>query len=395
MDPDTRPSVSAPAAHLAWLDKELDRWVAQGRIDAATATGIRGQYSASRRFSLARLLLVLGGAFVGVGLIWLVAANLEELSPLTRFLGITAVWLAAVAAGEVLDDRRDLPRDALLGTVRLIAALAFGAVVFQAAQSLQVPAYDSGLLGNWAAGALLYAYATAAVAPLLVGIVTLVGWFVWAVVEASESVRGVVLAFVVAAVLATAVAVVHDRGWRRRFAPPWRLAAALLVLIGLFIAAFPRLDADDDPVGTVVWVAAGIALVAAAAAAARADTRGRQEIGAAVLAAVLAGLLLEWRPPSRSAEELSGEALLRAVVAILVYLLAAAWIAALGVLRDGPGLTQLATAGLVLFTVVQSFAVFEPILSGAALFLVLGVILIGTGYLVERGRRRLVTEVTT
>lgn len=397
MEPDSRPSVSAPADRLQWLEQELDRWVAQGRIDAATAAGIRGQYTASRRFSLSRLLLALGGAFVGVGLIWLVAANLEELSPVTRFIGITAFWLLAVATGELLDERRDTPRDALVGAVRLIAALAFGAVVFQAAQSLQVPAYDSGLLGVWAAGALLYAYASAAVAPLLVGIVTGVGWFVWAVVEQQESVRGVVLAFVLGAVLATAVAVAHTGRWQPQFAAPWRLAAALLVLVGLFIAAFPRLgEVDDEPLGALVWIGALVALMAAAAVGVRADTRGRQELGAVVLAAGLAALLLLWTPPEvDSVAELSGEGLLRAVVAILVYLLTAAWIAALGVLRDGRGLTQLATAGLVLFTVVQSFAVFEPILSGAALFLVLGGILIGTGYLVERGRRRLVTEVTS
>lgn len=396
MDPEPRPSVSAPAAQLAWLDKELERWVAQGRIDAATATGIRGQYTVSRRFSVAGLLFALGGAFVGIGLIWLVAANLEELSPLLRFVGITVIWVAAVLAGELLDDRRNSPRDALVGAVRLIAALAYGAVVFQAAQSLQVPAYESQLLGVWAAGALLYAYASVSVTPLLVGIVTGVAWFVWAVVESSESIRGVVLAFVLAAVLATTVAVAHTGRWRPRFAPAWRLAAALLVLVGLFVAAFPRLDADDEPVGTIVWVGIGVALVAAAAAVVRADNRGRQEVGAVVLAAVLAGLLLLWTPPEvDSVAELSGEGLARAVIAILVYLLTAAWIATLGVLRDAGGLTQLATAGLVLFTVVQSFAVFEPILSGAALFLVLGGILAGTGYLVERGRRKLVDEVAS
>ena len=395
MEPESRPTVSAPAAQLAWLEGELDRWVAQGRIDAATAAGIRGQYTASRRFSLARLMLALGGAFVGIGLIWLVAANVEELSPATRFVGITAFWLLAVTGGELLDERRDTPRDALVGAVRLIAALAFGAVVFQAAQSLQVPAFDSGLLGAWAAGALLYAYASAAVAPLLVGIVTGVSWFAWAVVERHESVRGVVMAFVLAAVLATAVAVAHTGRWQPQFAAPWRLASALLVLVGLFVAAFPRLgEVEDEPLGALVWIGAVVALLAATVVAVVADVRGRQEIGAAVLAAGLAALLLQWTTPEvDSAAELSGVGLLRAVVAILVYLLTAAWIAALGVLRDGRGLTQLATAGLVLFTVVQSFAVFEPILSGAALFLVLGGILIGTGYLVERGRRRLVTEV--
>lgn len=57
---DTGPR-SVPAGHLAWLDRELAGWQEQGRIDAATAAGIRGKYTASRRFSLGRLLLVLGG----------------------------------------------------------------------------------------------------------------------------------------------------------------------------------------------------------------------------------------------------------------------------------------------------------------------------------------------
>jgi uncharacterized membrane protein len=386
--------LTVPPQRLEWLEQELLRWQQQDRIDAETAVAIRAQYTASRRFSLARLLLVLGAAFVGVGLIWLVAANLEQLSPLSRFAGIVALWLGAVVAGELLAERRDAPRDAVVGAVRLVAALAFGAVVFQAAQSLQVPAYDSGLVGAWAAGALLYAYAAGAVAPLLVGITTGIGWYLWVVVERTESSAGAVTALVLAAVLAAAVAVGHSTYGLRRFAPPWRLASALLALVGLFVAALPRFDAQREATSAVVWVSALVVLVAAGAAAARADRTGRSELGAVTAAAVLAVLLLHWAPPTPDrVEDLSGQALLRAVVAIAVYLLAAAWFAALGVLRDARGLTQLAAAALVVFTVVQSFAVFEPILSGAALFLVLGAILAGTGYLVDRGRRRLVADV--
>jgi uncharacterized membrane protein len=386
--------LSVSAQRLEWLEQELTRWQQQARIDAETAAGIRMQYTASRRFSLARLLLALGAAFVGVGLIWLVAANLEQLSPLTRVAGIVALWIGAVAAGELLAERRDRPRDAAVGAFRLVAALAFGAVVFQAAQSLQVPAYDSGLVGAWAAGALLYAYAAGAVAPLLVAITTGVGWYLWVVVERTESVAGAVTALLLAAVLAAAVAVAHTTYGQRVFAAPWRLASALLALVGLFAAALPQLDRQDEPTSVVVWVSAGLVLLAAAGGAIRADRTGRGELAAVAGAAVLAVLLLQWAPsaPGR-VEDLSGEALLRAVVAILVYLLAAAWFAALGVLREARGLTQLAAAALVVFTVVQSFAVFEPILSGAALFLVLGAVLAGTGYLVDRGRRRLVADV--
>lgn len=385
---------TVPPQRLEWLEQELVRWQQQSRIDAETAAAIRAQYTASRRFSLARLLLSLGAAFVGVGLLWLVAANIEQLSPLTRFAGVVALWLGAVVVGELLDERRSGPRDAVVGAVRLVAALAFGAVVFQAAQSLQVPAYDSGLLGAWAVGALLYAYASGAVAPLLVGIVTGTGWYLWVVVERTESVAGAVTALVLAAVLAASLAVAHNTYGQRSFAPLWRLASALLALVGLFVAALPRLGQQDDPTSAVVWVGAVLVLVAAAFAAVRADRVGKGELAAVAGAAVLAVLLLQWAPPtSDRVEDLSGEALLRAVVAILVYLLAAAWFAALGVLRDARGLTQLAAAALVVFTVVQSFAVFEPILSGAALFLVLGAVLAGSGYLVDRGRRRLVADV--
>lgn len=382
-----------PAAQLAWLEGELARWQAEGRLDAATVAGIRSDYSASRRYSLSRLLLALGAAFVGIGVLWLVAANLDELSPTTRFVGVVVLWLGAVAAAELLADSRRTGRVAV-AALQLVAALLFGAVVMQAAQSLQVPAYDSGLLGTWGAGALLYAYAVGALAPLLVGIVVTAAWWVWVVAERSESVAGAAVALLLAAVLTGAVAVAHQGRLLPSFAAPWRLASALLVLIGLFLAALPRLGENAVPTGGVVWAGVAVVLLAAVGAALVADKKGRLEVGAVVAAAVVGALVVQWQPAGPTgSSELTGEGLTRAVVAILVYLLAAAWLAALGVLRDAGGLTQLATGALVVFTVVQSFAVFEPILSGAALFLVLGVVLAGAGYLVERGRRRLVADV--
>jgi uncharacterized membrane protein len=105
-------------------------------------------------------------------------------------------------------------------------------------------------------------------------------------------------------------------------------------------------------------------------------------------------LVLRWQPDDRfDPSDLSGEALARAVVAVLVYLLAALAVAALGTVRGLDGLTNVATAALVIFTVVQSFAIFQSILSGATLFLALGAVLAVSGFLVDRGRRRLVDNV--
>ncbi len=385
---------SIPAGTLAWLEAELEQWQAEGRVSAATAEGIRARYTARRRFSLARLGLGLGGAFLSVGIVWLVAANLEQLSPGLRFGGIVLVWLAAVLGAEALATRGSGPAVTLL---RLVGAAAFGGVVFQAAQSLQVPAYAPHLLGIWAAGALLQAYAVRAVAPLLVGLGAGTGWAVWEVGERAGTPNAVALALLALGLLAASVAVVHGRVGLPRFAGPWRTVGAVLTLSGLFVAALPTGSQDTGRLWVVL--AAGAAVAAVVAAGLARDVLGRLEVAAAAAALLLGWLVVLWQPPGAATTgalttgALTGEALLRVGAVVGVYLLAALWTAALGVLRDEPRTTALATAALVLFTVVQSFAVFAPVLSGATLFLALGAVLALSGWVADRGRRGLVTTV--
>ena len=98
----------ATSVQLGWLRRELDDWQAAGIVDADQAAAISGRYrtvAQTRRFSLGRLLLALGALFVGVGLIWLVAANLDQLPPLLRFAVVAAFWLAFLVGGELLGPR--------------------------------------------------------------------------------------------------------------------------------------------------------------------------------------------------------------------------------------------------------------------------------------------------
>lgn len=382
------------ARQLAWLEGELAAWQSEGIIADGDARAIRARYVASRRFSLARLLLALGAAFVAAGLIWLVAANLDRIPPSARFAAVAALWIGLVIGAEVLAERRERTADhssPVVGAVRMLAAAAFGAVVFQAAQSLQVPAYSPALVGWWALGALLYAYAVDGVAPLLVGVVSAAIWFTWLSAAEADGQLGFVGAVLLGSAAATAVGVLHAGRWRPGFATPWRLAGALLALFGMFVAALPI---DDRTRRWPAELIAGavVALLLAVGALVLGRAADRIEVAVPVLAALAGTALVLWHPQG-SVTEPSVGLTARALLSVLGYLLLAGWYAVLGVRRDLPGVTGLATAALVGFTTVQSFAVFAPIVSGATLFLAVGVVLLGSGYGFDRARRRIVATV--
>src|SRR3712207_4167781 len=65
----------ATRAQVSWLTAQLTAWQAEGLLDDVQAARISGRYHTDHRSPLARLLLTIGAAFVGVGLIWLVAAK--------------------------------------------------------------------------------------------------------------------------------------------------------------------------------------------------------------------------------------------------------------------------------------------------------------------------------
>jgi uncharacterized membrane protein len=390
------PTRPATPQQLAWLADELPHWQAAGLVDDHGAAAILAGYHSSRRFDLSRLLLTLGAAFVGVGIIWLVASNLDQLAPPVRFAVVAAFWLAFLVGGELLAARREhapgqggIPSP-VVGAVRIMAALAFGAVVFQAAQSLQVPTYEPQLLAFWGLGALVQAYAVRGTGPLVVGLLTLASWLVWQTTWHEPDALTVLLVIFAGGVVAASGAAVHERWWTG-FAAPWREIGAVLTLGALFAAALPYVTADDFESSTlliVVLVVAGAAAVAGGVLAR--GNHGLEPVAAIVIAMAGVGLVL-WDVGSDfdTGDQVGAAGWAHAALGVAVYVAAAGWFAVLGVLRDSRRLTFLATAALVLFATVQSFAVFAQIIQGALLFLVLGVVFGGTGWLADRARRQL------
>ncbi|KAB7741957.1 DUF2157 domain-containing protein [Nostocoides sp. F2B08] len=384
--------VPTTAERHRWLTGELREWERDGLLTPDAAAAIADRYvvtaDAGRRFTAVRVILGLGAVFIGIGLIWLVAANLDELSPLVRFLLVVALWAGLAIAAE-------LTRDLVSAALKLLTALAAGAVVFQAAQSLQVPAYRPHLLLAWGLGALLYAYARRSRAAGLVAITVLAAWYVWQVMDAGGGVVTFTGAVLLASVASVALAALHPDSWRG-FGRLWLSLGAVMSLIGAFAAAIPYSGGSDR------WsegLTAGIVLALGLAAAALwRSTRDEQvELGVAVGALVLGLVMSLWRPMTYSdamvPDELTAEMWLRTGLAILVFLVIAGGWAVVGARRGLPVVSAAATVGVVVFTTFQSFAVFAPIISGATLFLAVGVVMLITGVVAERARRRIGSEV--
>lgn len=391
--PDPGPRVPTSAERHRWLTGELRDWERDGLVSASSAAAIADRYVVSKavggmRITPIRVILGLGSAFLGVGLIWLVAANLDELSPLVRFVVVTLLWLGLAVAAE-------LTRDLVSAALRLLTAASFGAVVFQAAQSVQVPAYQPHLLLAWGLGVLLYAYARRSRAAAVVGITVLATWYVWQVMDASAGITSFTGAVLLAAVASVAVGVLHPHPWRP-FARLWLSLGAVMSLIGAFAAALPFSDLDDP------WsegLTAGIVLALGLAAAAlwRSDRQEQFEIGLASAGLVVGVAMSLWRPMDLTdgmvPDQLTAQMWLRTALAILVFLLVAGGWAVVGARRGLPLVSAAATVALVVFTTFQSFTVFAPIITGATLFLAVGAVMILTGVVAERARRRIGSEV--
>lgn len=372
---------------LAWLRAELDDWTSQGLITEEQAASIASRYRSDShaRASVGRVLLLLGGGFVGVGVIWLVAANLDELPPTARFVAVAVLWLVFLVGGEVLASRN--ASRPVVGAARLLAAMGIGAVIFQAAQSLQVPAYEPRLVGVWAAGALLHGYLTRSHTPFFVGLVTGVVWWLWQPMWDEPNGLTVVLLLGTGSVLAASLAVLHDTRLDD-FAWAWRTVGAGMALVAMFAAAIP--DIGSDGIVWTTWLVVAMAVAGVAALAAvltRPGLRVLEPLGATAVLVVATSIALWTTGTDTSSVDAADWG--RAAVSVLAYALLAVGLVALGTVRDHPALTWMAMAGLVVFTTFQSFAVFAPIVTGAWLFVVLGSVFLGTGFLFDRARREL------
>ncbi len=134
------------------LDKQLERWVSAGVVDASTAARIRTfeeSQSPSERLRWPVLLAVaLGGVLLCAGVLLFVAAHWDELSPAWRFTLVLFLVAVFPIAGALTEER--FP--ALSTTFYAIGTVCVGAGIFLTAQIFNLQEHwPSGIL-MWAIG---------------------------------------------------------------------------------------------------------------------------------------------------------------------------------------------------------------------------------------------------
>jgi Predicted membrane protein (DUF2157) len=168
-------------------ERYLERWVTGGLIDSSAAERIRA-YEARQEKALGLrwpvlLAIALGGLLVGAGVLLLVAAHWDMLSPSARF----ALVLALVALFHVVAALVGQRFSALAITLHAVGTICLGAGIFLAAQIFNLQEHWPGglmlwAIGAWLAWALLRHWPQAALAALLTPL--------WLSGEWAEATRG-------------------------------------------------------------------------------------------------------------------------------------------------------------------------------------------------------------
>jgi uncharacterized membrane protein len=136
------------------LDKQLERWISAGVVDASAAARIRTfeqSHRSSERWRWpAVLALALGGVLLGAGVLLFVAAHWDQLSPAERFALLLLMVALFPIGGALTSDK--FP--ALSTTFHALGTVCLGAGIFLSAQIFNLEEnWTNGIL-LWAAGAL-------------------------------------------------------------------------------------------------------------------------------------------------------------------------------------------------------------------------------------------------
>ena len=403
------PFSDADYRFVSRLREEVKAWQRDGTITAEQAQAVLARYpdylsgheASRRRQGLVTGLSILGGILIGLGVITFFAANWDEISHGVKLASLIAGMLVSYGAGYAIWQRSG-PTAYAVAFV-LLGCIIYGAGVHLIGQIYHVSVDHPNLSLFWLLGAAPLAYVTHSRPVMFLAIVLFLAAVAFRQQGWLEAIDGSEAAMAWSALYLALGAFLYAVGKVKRQFEGWESLGGLFQTLGLITAFFALylLTFRDlfDNAGSIsgaslgYWALAyGASAVAIGVTAGMVWMRARQgeqvtaelaEAGAiAVLLAaahVAALVTVDWDP-------------LYPIVFNALFALSALGLMASGYLRDHEGRVNLSIALIALYVITRYFEYSIDLLDSSLLFFGAGVILLAGGYLLDRGRRRMLAS---
>ena len=403
------PFIDADYRLVSRLREEVEAWQRDGTITAEQAQAILARYpdyppgyeASRRRQGLVTGLSILGGVLIGLGVITFFAANWDEISHGVKLASLIAGMLLSYGAGHAIWQRSG-PTAYAVAFV-LLGCIIYGAGVHLIGQIYHVSVDHPNLSMFWFLGVAPVAYVTRSRPVMFLAIVLFLAAVAFRQQDWLEAIDGGGAPLAWTALYIALGAFLYAVGKAKRQFEGWESLGGLFQALGLItaFAALYLLTFHDlfDNAGSIsgaslgYWALAyGASAVAIGVTAGMAWLRAREgeqitaelaEAGAiAVLlaAAHVASLVsVDWDP-------------LYPIVFNALFALSALGLMASGYLRDHEGRVNLSIGFIALYVITRYFEYSIDLLDSSLLFFGAGVILLAGGYLLDRGRRRMLAS---
>jgi uncharacterized membrane protein len=386
----------------------VQEWQSRGVISPEQAGTILGGYQAipggqKARNRLVAILAVLGALLVGLGVILFFASNWQEISKTVKLALLLTVVPVTYGLGYWL--RYHHSRQIVGTAVIFLGTLAYGAAIHLVAQAYHVPVNSPSLMAFWFLGVLPLAYLTRSKVILVEAIVLFlmaVGFQLPGWLDERDGVAQMVFGLYLAlGILLFSLGKVQALfSHTRSYAKAFEILGLVTAFGSLFLLTFRdlydnfygfdgtrALATASDGFWVLLGVSAGLAAVLLTAAVGR-QVLQRQPLGtlgyeaaAAILLLMVGSLPIFLPVGGEVVYPLTFNALLLLGLLGLVFV---------GYFRGEELLINLALAIFGIDVVSRYFEFSWGLLDRSLVFIVAGLVLLGGGYLLERGRRQVI-----
>ncbi|MCY4625157.1 MAG: DUF2157 domain-containing protein [Chloroflexi bacterium] len=388
------------------LREEVASWQADGTVTAEQGQAILARYpdyepgyeTSRRRQGLVTGLSILGGILIGLGVITFFAANWDEIPRSVKLASLIIGVLLSYGASYAIWQRSGLTPYAVAFV--LLGCIIYGAGVHLIGQIYHVPVNDPNLSLFWFLGVAPLACVTRSRPVIFLAIVLFLAAVAFRQQDWLDRLDGSESAIAGLALYVALGAFLYVIGKAKGLFEGWESAGGLFQALGLvtafaalYILTFHDLFRDVDDIGEArlgYWALAyGASAVAIAVTAWlawwRAQRGGRSPVELAEVAAITvllavahtAGLApVDWDP-------------FYPIVFNALFALSALGLMASGYLHDNEGRVNLSLALIALYVITRYFEYSIDLLDSSLVFFGAGVVLLAGGYLLDRGRRRM------